>query len=183
MVNVPNVITLIRGFLVPLFIMAVFYRNFKLALFIFLVAAVSDALDGFLARRLNQVTTLGVILDPLADKALINSGFILLSYVDRIIPVWLTVFVISRDIIILVGGWLLATFGKISRIKPTLIGKMTAFFQFFTIFITLLNLNYQICPSLCIKIVYMITASLTVLSAVSYSIRGIRELNSEKISD
>ena len=82
MVNVPNVITLIRGFLVPLFIMAVFYRNFKLALFIFLVAAVSDALDGFLARRLNQVTNLGVILDPLADKELINSGFILLSCLD-----------------------------------------------------------------------------------------------------
>jgi phosphatidylglycerophosphate synthase len=87
MVNIPNLITLFRAFLVPVFIMAIFYRNFKLALFIFLVAAVSDALDGFLARRLNQVTTLGVILDPLADKALINSGFILLSYVDRIIPV------------------------------------------------------------------------------------------------
>ncbi|TCK06663.1 CDP-diacylglycerol--glycerol-3-phosphate 3-phosphatidyltransferase [Phorcysia thermohydrogeniphila] len=182
MVNLPNLITLFRAFLVPVFIMAVFYRNFKLALAVFLVASVSDALDGFLARRLNQVTTLGVILDPIADKALINSGFILLSYVDRIIPVWLTVLVISRDILILVGGWLLTAFGKINKIRPTLVGKLTAFSQFFTIFLTLLNLNFKVCLSSCIMTAYAITACLTVISAVSYSARGIRELNSEKIS-
>ncbi|WP_163328170.1 CDP-alcohol phosphatidyltransferase family protein [Desulfurobacterium thermolithotrophum] len=176
MVNIPNVITLIRGFLVPLFIMAVFYKNFKLALIIFLVASISDALDGFLARHLNQVTTLGVILDPIADKALINSGFILLSYVDRIIPVWLTILVLSRDVIILVGGWLLTTFGKINKIKPTMIGKLTAFFQFFTIFLTLLNLNYQICNSFCINVIYGVTALLTVLSAIDYGAKGIQEI-------
>ena len=182
MVTVPNLITLFRAFLVPVFIMAVFYRNFKLALIVFLVASVSDALDGFLARKLNQVTTLGVILDPIADKALINSGFILLSYVDRIIPVWLTVLVISRDILILVGGWLLTVFGKINKIKPSLVGKLTAFSQFFTIFLTLLNLNFSICLSSCIMVAYATTACLTVVSAISYSARGIRELNSEKVS-
>jgi cardiolipin synthase len=182
MVNIPNLITLFRAFLVPVFIMAIFYRNFKLALVVFLVAAISDALDGFLARKLNQVTTLGVILDPIADKALINSGFLLLSYVDRIIPVWLTVLVISRDILILVGGWLLTAFGKINRIRPTLVGKLTAFSQFFTLFLTLLNLNFAICFNSCIIVVYAITALLTITSAISYSIRGIRELNSEKVS-
>jgi len=182
MVNLPNLITLLRAFLVPVFIMAVFYRNFKLALFIFLIASISDALDGFLARRLNQVTTLGVILDPIADKALINSGFILLSYVDRIIPVWLTILVLSRDILILVGGWLLTVFGKMNKIKPTLVGKLTAFSQFFTVFIVLFNLNFSICFNTCIKITFVATAFLTILSAVSYSIRGIRELNGEKVS-
>ncbi|RUM45420.1 MAG: CDP-diacylglycerol--glycerol-3-phosphate 3-phosphatidyltransferase [Desulfurobacterium sp.] len=182
MVNVPNLITLFRAFLVPVFIMAVFYRNFKLALVVFLVASVSDALDGFLARKLNQVTTLGIILDPIADKALINSAFLLLSYVDRIVPVWLTVLVISRDVLILVGGWLLTVFGKINRIRPTLVGKLTAFSQFSTIFLTLLNLNFSICLGSCITVAYVTTASLTVISAVSYSARGIRELNSEKIS-
>ncbi|MEO2068030.1 MAG: CDP-alcohol phosphatidyltransferase family protein [Desulfurobacteriaceae bacterium] len=183
MVSVPTLVTLLRGFLVPFFIMAILYKNFKLALFIFFVAAISDALDGYLARKLNQITTLGVILDPLADKALINSGFILLSYVDRIIPVWLTIFVISRDIILLIGGWLLATFGKINRIKPTKIGKATAFSQFLTLLLTLVNTTYGFIPLEFIKILYIITAMLTILSAVSYTAIGIRELSSEEISN
>ena len=181
MVNVPTLITLVRGFLVPFFIMAILYKNFKLALFLFLIAAVSDVLDGYLARKFNQITTVGTILDPLADKALINSGFILLSYVDKITPIWLTVFVISRDVILLVGGWLLATFGKVSRIKPTKLGKATAFFQFLSIFLTLLNVSYGILPSWFIKILYIVTALLTISSTVSYTVIGIRELNSEEI--
>ena len=117
----------------------------------------------------------------MADKALINSGFILLSYVDKITPIWLTVFVISRDVILLVGGWLLATFGKVSRIKPTKLGKATAFFQFLSIFLTLLNVSYGILPSWFIKILYIVTALLTISSTVSYTVIGIRELNSEEI--
>ncbi len=182
MVNLPNGITVLRAFLVPVFIMAVFYGNFKVALWVFLVAALSDAVDGFIARKLNQVTTLGIILDPIADKALIDSAFILLSFKVKVVPVWLTVLVLSRDVLILFGGWLLATFGKLSKVKPTLIGKLTAFSQFATVFLTLVNLNFPICSNICLVTVFSITACLTVASAVSYSLRGIKELNNEEVS-
>ncbi len=182
MVNLPNSITIFRAFLVPVFIMAVFYGNFKISLWVFLIAALSDAVDGFMARKLGQITTLGIILDPIADKALIDSAFILLSFKVKVIPVWLTVLVLSRDVLILFGGWLLTTFGKISKVKPTLIGKLTAFSQFTAVFITLMNLNFSLCSTNCLMIVFETTAFLTIASAISYSLRGIRELNNEEVS-
>jgi len=80
LVNIPNLITTLRGLSVPVFIMAIHYSKPDLALLIFLLASISDAVDGFLARRLNQVTRVGVIIDPIADKALIDSGFLMLSF-------------------------------------------------------------------------------------------------------
>jgi cardiolipin synthase len=157
--------------------MASFYGNFKLAFILFLIAALSDALDGFLARKLNQVTQVGIILDPLADKALIDSAFFLLSYHDRVVPVWLTVIVLSRDVLLLFGGWLLSAFGKLDRIKPNLLGKTTAFLQFLTVFLVLFNLNFNLFSSYSLKLLYYLTAFLTVSSALSYTVRGIRELS------
>jgi cardiolipin synthase len=182
MVNVPNIITAFRAFMIPAFIIAIFYRNFELATWIFLLAAVSDAVDGFLARKLNQVTTIGVILDPIVDKLLINSAFVMLSYIDKIIPVWLTILVLSRDVLIIVGGWLLTVFGKVKRIKPSILGKLTAFFQFFTVFITLISLNFRV-PAEFLKGLYLTTAAFTVASAVGYTVKGIRELSNEEIPE
>jgi len=158
--------------------MACFYSNFKLAFLLFVVAALSDALDGFLARKLNQVTTVGVILDPLADKALIDSGFFLLSFVDGLIPTWLTVIVLSRDVLLLFGGWLLSAFGKLDRIKPDRLGKLTAFLQFFTLFAVLTNLNFGLVPNYSLKVLFYLTALFTIASAVNYTVKGIRELQS-----
>jgi len=179
LLSVPNLITLFRVFLIPVFIMASFYRDFKLAFVVFLTAALSDALDGFLARKLNQITRLGIILDPLADKALIDSGFFLLSHFDRVIPVWLTVIVISRDVLLLFGGWLLSAFGKLDRIKPNFLGKLTAFLQFLTLFAVLFNLNFNLLPGYSLNVLFTLTALFTVASAIGYSFRGIRELGSE----
>ena len=179
MITVPNLITLLRVFLVPAFIMASFYKEFKLALAIFVVAALSDALDGFLARRLGQVSQVGIIMDPLADKALIDSGFLFLSYHDGVIPPWLTVIVICRDLLILSGGWLLSAFGKLKKIKPSLLGKATAFSQFITILAVLLQLNFKLCGNICLEGLFFGTAALTVASAIEYAVRGIREIGSE----
>jgi len=180
MVNVPNTITAFRAFLIPPFIIAVLYRDFKAAAVVFFAAAVSDAVDGFVARRLKQVTTVGVILDPIVDKLLINSAFVMLSYVDKIIPIWLTIIVLSRDVLILVGGWLLTVFGKVKRIKPNILGKLTAFFQFLTVFLTLLKLNLGF-PQYLLEILYVTTGIFTVASAVGYTLKGISELSNEEI--
>ena len=177
MVTVPNVVTVLRVFLVPVFIMTVFYGRFKLALLIFLLASLSDALDGFLARRLRQVTTVGIILDPIADKSLIDSGYLLFSFFEKIIPVWLTVIVVSRDILILFGSWLLSVFGKVEKIRPTFLGKATAFLQFITILIVLVNINCHFSLKSELHVLFYLTGIFTVISAIQYTYRGIKELN------
>ncbi len=178
--NVPNIITAFRALMIPIFIVAVFNRNFEAATWIFLLAAASDAVDGFLARKLKQVTTAGVMLDPIVDKLLINTAFIVLSYIDKIIPVWLTILVLSRDTLIIIGGLLLAASGKAKKIKPSVLGKLTAFFQFFTVFTTLVSLNFKI-PEELVKNLFLVTAGFTAASAVDYTVRGIKELSNEEI--
>src|SRR5882762_11827652 len=121
-----NKITICRILLVPLFIVEVLYYTDNgnevhrlVALLCFAVASISDGIDGFLARRYNQHSELGRILDPLADKLLLVSGIILLSlknqpYLDRI-PIWLTVTILSRDGLIMLGMLLIYyTCGKVS---------------------------------------------------------------------
>ena len=100
--NVPNLLTLLRIILSPVIVILLIQGAFFKALIVFIVAGITDALDGFLARVLHQQTVLGAYLDPIADKALLASSFITLS-VLHIIPGWLTVIVISRDFIILLG--------------------------------------------------------------------------------
>ena len=107
--NWPNRLTIFRIVLVPVFITAVLYHRLNLAFGIFLVAAVTDALDGYLARALNERTKLGAVLDPLADKLLIGSAFVCFSLVTGLpeylkMPVYVPIVVISRDVFILLGA-------------------------------------------------------------------------------
>ncbi|MCX5833093.1 MAG: CDP-alcohol phosphatidyltransferase family protein, partial [Deltaproteobacteria bacterium] len=98
MVNIPNLLTLLRILLVPVFVILLIQGLFLKALLVFVVAGLTDAMDGFIARVLHQKTVLGLYLDPLADKALIITSFVTLS-VMGLIPPWLAVLVISRDFI------------------------------------------------------------------------------------
>ncbi len=180
MINIPNIITILRAALVPVFITTLHYGKFKVALVIFLIAAISDSIDGFLARKFKQITTIGIIMDPLADKALIDSGFIVLSFSHKIIPPWLTIFILSRDALIIVGGWLFATFGKIEKIKPLIIGKITSFSQFSTIFFTLLYLNFpNFYLDVFLKFLYYFTGGMTMASGATYITVGIREIGND----
>jgi len=176
LVNIPNLITTLRGLSVPVFIMAIHYSKPDLALLIFLLASISDAVDGFLARRLNQVTRVGVIIDPIADKALIDSGFLMLSFNKHVIPVWLSILVISRDAFIVVGAWLLTAFGKIEKVKPDLVGKLTAFLQFATILLSLVYMDAGFGEKL-LRGTFILTGTFTALSGVDYAFKGIKELN------
>ncbi len=120
--NLPNAITLLRLLLVPVTIWLVLTGQHLWAFWVFVIAGVSDGIDGFLARHLNQKTRLGAILDPLADKALLVSIFVTLGMKDHL-PVWLVVLVVSRDIAI-VGGYLVGhILGKPAEIKPLWISK------------------------------------------------------------
>ena len=121
--NLPNLITIGRILLVPVVVWAIASGQMQIAFLVFLIAGVSDAVDGFLAKRLRMTSNLGAHLDPLADKALIVSIYVALGITEAI-PRWLVILVVSRDILI-VGGVMLAWFvGKPIRVKPVLVSKL-----------------------------------------------------------
>ena len=112
-VTVPNLLTVFRMVLIPVFVSLLFYQRFVLALVVFVLAGVTDGLDGLLARRFNQKSQLGTILDPIADKLMLVTAFVVLSMRSVFpqplpshlpVPFWVTVAVISRDVFILVGA-------------------------------------------------------------------------------
>jgi len=140
-VGIANQITILRIFLIPIFVIFLGYNKPLYALITFLIAGITDALDGFIARKLNQVTTLGKVLDPIADKALLISAFVFISLV-----------------IYLLKGNL--------EVRPSIYGKLTTFFQILSVLI-IFEIVYTV--------IYIATV-FTVLSALTYTYEGLRQL-------
>ena len=134
--TIPNLITTLRFILTPIFIIYLLNDKLLSALIVFIIAGLSDGIDGFLARALNQKTNIGAYLDPLADKILLISAFIVLP-VKGLVPSWLAVIVISRDILILSGVSILFLIKEELTIKPSILSKITTCFQLLTVFIVL----------------------------------------------
>jgi cardiolipin synthase len=179
--NIPNLMTLIRIILVPVLIICLIQGFYLKALIVFMVAGLTDALDGFLARVLHQKSILGAYMDPLADKALIVSSFVTLS-VMAVIPSWLTVIVISRDIVLLTGICILTLISVPVEIKPAVVSKITTAFQLLTVFISLLTLASLVCLGKKIEyIIFWTTAVMTVISGLTYVSRGIRVFNRSSV--
>jgi cardiolipin synthase len=132
LINIANALTAIRVLLVPLFAHLLISGEIRLALAVFTVCGLSDGLDGLLARWLHQRTIVGFYLDPIADKLLMATGFIVLAYV-KIIPEWLTVLVISRDLFILVGSILILLLLEKGEIRATLLSKTNTAVQILTV--------------------------------------------------
>jgi cardiolipin synthase len=173
-INIPNILTIIRILLTPLFVIFLLRDMFSFALLVFSIAAVSDGLDGLLARYFNQYSVLGAYLDPIADKLLLVSAFVSLA-VLKIIPPWLTVIVISRDIMIVIGILIFAMTDIPIEMKPSLVSKCTTVAQLFTIFLTLLD--PQIPGAQIIKqLLFWITAGLTIISGLHYIYFGLNVL-------
>ncbi len=128
MIYVPNLLTLARIGLVPWLVVLLQKQQFTLSLLVFIIAGLTDALDGFIAKRFNAETYLGSLLDPLADKGLLVSSYIMLS-VMGVIPFWLMVTVVFRDVVI-VGGYLLMVlfFGSV-KMEPLVVSKVNTFTQ------------------------------------------------------
>jgi len=175
--NIPNFLTLIRLFLVPVLVIFLIQGLFFNALIVFIIAGASDAIDGFLARILKQKTVLGSYMDPLADKALIISCFVVLSVLGMI-PPWLTVIVVSRDFIILLGISVLFLMSISVEIQPAFVSKVTTTLQFLTIFFVLASgyLPLYFNPRL-IEVVYWATALFTIISGLNYVAKGIKLIN------
>ncbi|MBU0570486.1 MAG: CDP-diacylglycerol--glycerol-3-phosphate 3-phosphatidyltransferase [Candidatus Omnitrophica bacterium] len=173
--NWANRLTITRIVFVPVFILSILYHRLDIAFVIFLVAAITDGLDGYIARTRNEKTRFGAVLDPIADKLLVGSAFICLSIVTGLpeylkMPTYVPLVVISRDVIILIGAlviYLLA--GKID-IKPTVLGKLTTVFQMSTIILVLLRFHYS-------SWMWNIAVVFTVISGLDYLRIGAKQVN------
>lgn len=170
--TIPNLITTLRIILIPLFVIALTYGEKGTALVLFVCAGVSDALDGLLARLTGQKTALGAFLDPLADKSLLITSFVLFT-VFGWVPLWLTIVIISRDIVISLGWLGLSLISGIKRIAPTKIGKSAIASQIILIAYTLLAVNYSL-PNLHPGFFFLV-ASLTVISGLQYILRALEQ--------
>ena len=172
--NTANFLTIFRMLLVPVF--AVFLcrgtpESRLIALIVFFVAGITDAIDGLIARRKDQVSKFGKHIDPIADKMLLITAFILLT-LDKSIPVFLTVIVIARDIVIISGFFILCVVLGSLEPKPSKMSKCTTFLQVFTIIYALLNIRV---PS--VLFIVWITVVFTVISWINYIIYGVKLLN------
>jgi cardiolipin synthase len=173
-INIPNILTLIRILLAPLFVIMVLKEMPVHAFLVFAVAAISDGLDGFIARYFNQRTVLGSYLDPIADKLLLTSAYVSLA-VLKFIPAWLAVIVISRDVIITLGFMVLQIFSYRFKLNPSFISKCNTFLQLSTILVVLLNpvIGTESIP---IKFLFWATAVFTILSGFHYIYIGMNIL-------
>lgn len=175
--NIPNLITVFRILLVPLLAIFLLEERYNSALLVFIVAGISDGLDGFLARLLKQKTRLGAILDPIADKLLLVTTFVMLAGLG-VIPQWLAVLVVSRDLLIVIGFGILVLTGRTFKVAPTYTSKLTTVLQLITI-IYFLGLEYLL-PLLFLRdYLILATALLTVLSCIHYLVVFFRFLGVE----
>jgi cardiolipin synthase len=149
-VTLPNLLTMLRMVLVPVFVSLLFYGRFMSALAVFVLAGITDGLDGLLARRFNQKSQLGTILDPIADKLLLVTSYVVLSLpqispqpMPRHFPVpfWVTAAVISRDVFIIVGAAAINVVTGFRNFRPSILGKANTVIQIVSIALILLALS------------------------------------------
>jgi cardiolipin synthase len=164
--------------LIPLFVILIIDKYFQWALLTFAIAGITDGLDGLIARLTHQRTELGAYLDPIADKLLTFAAFISLAIIEMI-PSWLVVIVITRDIIILVGFLVMFLTNYHPKINPSLLSKMTTTFQIVTILLALLAGYFPAFKQISI-LAYYGTAIITILSGTQYVYIGARILNGKK---
>jgi len=165
-----------RIVIIPIFVTSIIYKRYDYSLYLFVIAALTDMFDGLFARLTNQKTVLGTFLDPLADKFLLVSSFIILS-VYGWIPKWLTITVISRDLIITIGWFLLYLIGGVSKVEPSILGKTTILLQSLLIAYILVDINVRIDLFLLPvvpRLLQWVTAGTTILSGLHYLHRGLK---------
>ena len=176
--NLPNILTLIRVLLAPIFVILIINKYFSWALLTFAIAGITDGLDGLIARLTRQRTELGAYLDPIADKLLTFAAFISLAIIEMI-PSWLVVIVITRDIIILVGFLVMFLTNYHPKINPSFLSKMTTTFQIIAILFALLAGLFPVFKQFS-TLAFYVTGVITVLSGIHYVYIGARILNGKK---
>ncbi len=172
--TIPNLLSVLRMGLAPLFIISVLDGKPLRALILFLVAGVTDSLDGFIARRANQQSLLGAYLDPIADKILLTSAYIALSIPSLNhgvqIPLWITVLVIARDLMIVVMAVIMALASGIRNFPPSKLSKFNTLVQVVTVLVVLVSALLPNLEPVATTLLYLVAAT-TLSSGLHYMFR------------
>ncbi len=176
-VNVPNILTLGRLLLTPVFVILLLRDHMTPALVVFTLAGISDGLDGLLARWLGQKTVLGAYLDPIADKTLLVCAFVCLAILG-VIPEWLAVVALSRDVLIVIGIAIFTLTERPYRVRPSAVSKCTTAIQIVFIIVSLMIPTYPSVRWLHAPLLWL-TAVLTIISGFHYVFLGMRILNQD----
>jgi cardiolipin synthase len=164
-----NWLTIVRILLVPVLVICVVYNRALLALSTFVVAGVTDMMDGYIARTRGTKTRLGAFLDPLADKLLLTASFVVLTYkFPKILPFWLTAIVLSRDLLLILVVMLIMLTGGQFNPMPTGLGKLSTVVQMVTVGVALLVVGGGHDFVLARKTLIVLTAVLTIGSGLQY---------------
>jgi cardiolipin synthase len=176
-VNLPNAITIVRFLLVPVVVWAIASHQMRIAFWLFATAAISDMLDGFLAKRFRMTSELGAHLDPLADKAMLVSIYVMLAAAGKL-PLWLVIAVVSRDLMILAAimvSWLM---DKPPEIRPLMVSKVNTLAQFLLATLVLATGAFGIDPGQLLTLGIAAVGVLTGLSAAAYLLLWTRHMAS-----
>lgn len=188
-VTLPNVLTVFRMVLIPIFVSLLFYQRFVWALVVFVTAGITDGLDGLLARRFDQQSQLGTILDPIADKLMLVTAFIVLSMRGVFhsplpkhlpVPFWVTVAVISRDVFIIVGAAAINIMTGFRGFKPSWLGKLNTAVQILAITAIMFSASVPIGSGYYLPTIYTSVFTLAILSGVHYVFFVSKLLNEER---
>lgn len=177
--TIPNLITIFRLLLVPAVIVLLLSDETKWALLCFVVAGVSDAVDGFIARHFNQRTTLGAYLDPMADKLLLVSVFVVLGFMGEL-PLWLVVAAVSRDALIVCAVLLSTLMGNPVAMKPSLVSKANTAVQIVLASVVLAEkaFDHSVGP---LRFLLVVSSGiLTAGSAAAYLVHWLRHMGSDE---
>ncbi|MDI1243299.1 MAG: CDP-alcohol phosphatidyltransferase family protein [bacterium] len=183
--TIPNIITFVRMGLIPVFVSLVYYGYSKWALAVFLIAGISDGIDGFLARKFKQESELGTIIDPIADKLLMTVAFIILTIPNVLpptrhlpIPFWVTASVIGRDVLIITIAAAINVITGFRGFKPSFWGKVSTLVQ--VVGISLVMLAAVTGYSIFLPTTYFIIVLLVVVSGVHYVFQVARLMKKEE---
>ncbi|MDH5190224.1 MAG: CDP-alcohol phosphatidyltransferase family protein [Gammaproteobacteria bacterium] len=165
--EIPNIISVARIILVVPIVYTLIKGMYDTALFLFVIAGISDGLDGFLAKHFGWVTRLGGILDPLADKILLISCYVVLGW-QEVIPVWLVAAVIIRDVIIVTGGIVYHFRIEVLEALPSVISKINTFMQIVVVVAVMLDRSWWDMPPIMLDTLFYITLATTIASGLDY---------------
>jgi cardiolipin synthase (CMP-forming) len=175
-VSIPNLVTLCRILLVPVVVWAITAGEMRVAFILFIAAGISDAIDGFLAKRFGMTTELGAYLDPLADKAMLVSIYVALGIIEAV-PRWLVILVVSRDIMI-VGAVILSwVMDKPLPLKPLLVSKLNTVAQIALAAMVLAAIGFHFNADFAVLALIALVGALTLLSIAFYVRAWMRHMN------
>jgi cardiolipin synthase len=163
-----NQITILRLVFVPVFAILVIERNYGWALAVLAAAAISDVVDGAVARIFHQQTPLGMALDPIADKALMTTAYLVLAFRDAL-PWWLTILVLSRDLAIVIIALLIILVAGYRPFRPSILGKISTTVQVTTVFVAVgFQAHIPLVTTTLLQICILLTATFTLASGIHY---------------